>query len=240
PIPPFTISDPQSWNEQGKALQDFRKNRDNPGFWNKRAQTFTSSDAPDSYVAHFLDMAKIKSGQSVLDMGCGTGALAIPLAKEGHEVIAADFSSGMLAKMEERMRALGVTGIRPLCMKWEDDWERFGIYPQSVDVGISSRSIGVYDLLDAVKKIDGAAKSRVCISVSTGGSPRIDGRIAKILDLKEHESYDYLYLFGMVAALGVEPEVSYIKSARPDTFEDEEEAFAKYADMTEMLLPDAS
>jgi SAM-dependent methyltransferase len=56
-------------------------------------------------------------GMRVLDAGCGPGRLTIPLARAvgpTGEVVALDGQSAMLAKLEERLRAEGITNVRPL------------------------------------------------------------------------------------------------------------------------------
>lgn len=45
-------------------------------------------------------------GGPILELGCGTGRLAIPLAKAGYEVTGIDASAGMLAKAEEKTNEL--------------------------------------------------------------------------------------------------------------------------------------
>lgn len=47
------------------------------------------------------------SGQSALDLGCGTGRLLIPLLQAGLEVDGCDYSADMLAQCQARARALG-------------------------------------------------------------------------------------------------------------------------------------
>ena len=84
------------WNEEWKALQRSRKAADDASYWDKRSATFGTKDAPNPYVDRFLELAGIRPGETVFDMGCGTGALTVPLARAGHRVIAADFSGGML------------------------------------------------------------------------------------------------------------------------------------------------
>jgi SAM-dependent methyltransferase len=42
----------------------------------------------------------------ILDLGCGTGDLAIALARRGHEVLGLDFASAAIAAAEERAAAL--------------------------------------------------------------------------------------------------------------------------------------
>ncbi len=56
-------------------------------------------------------------GMRVLDAGCGPGRLTIPLARAVRptgEVVALDGQRAMLAKLEERLRAEGITNVRTL------------------------------------------------------------------------------------------------------------------------------
>ena len=49
--------------------------------------------------------ARLTSGERVLDVGCGTGALAVRLARQGCYIIGIDISPRMLARAAERLRA---------------------------------------------------------------------------------------------------------------------------------------
>ena len=71
------------WNEEWKELQKQRKSPDDASFWDKRSATFSTKDAPNPYVERFLELAAIKPGETVFDMGCGTGALTIPFGPVG-------------------------------------------------------------------------------------------------------------------------------------------------------------
>jgi magnesium-protoporphyrin O-methyltransferase len=55
-------------------------------------------------VVSWLSSAQGIGTQSVLDAGCGTGALAVPLAVAGARVDAIDFSAQMIEAAEERAR----------------------------------------------------------------------------------------------------------------------------------------
>ncbi len=56
-------------------------------------------------------------GMHVLDAGCGPGRLTVPLARAvgvDGEVVALDGQPAMLAKLERRLKAEGITNVRPL------------------------------------------------------------------------------------------------------------------------------
>lgn len=53
-------------------------------------------------VSFYLDQA-LAGGGPVLEIGCGTGRLSIPLARAGHEVWAVDVSAGMLAQLQAKL-----------------------------------------------------------------------------------------------------------------------------------------
>lgn len=49
-----------------------------------------------------------KNNQKILDIGCGSGVLAIPLAKHGHKVTAIDFSGPMIEIAKHKAKNAGV------------------------------------------------------------------------------------------------------------------------------------
>ena len=151
-------------------------------------------------------------------MGCGTGALAVPLGEAGHKVVAADFSQGMLDQMQARLNEAGVRTVFPKLMSWEDDWPAFGVREGMTDVAVASRSIATADLRDALLRLTEVARRRVCITLATGSSPRVDERILAAVGLPAVLGRDYLYAFNILADEGIRAEVRYIDSTRDDTF----------------------
>lgn len=219
------------WNEEWKELQKVRRHADDAAFWDKRSATFTTKDAPNLYVEKFLEYAGIRPGETVFDMGSGTGALAVPLGEAGHKVVAADFSQGMLDQMQSRLDEAGVRTVFPKLMSWEDDWPAFGVREGMTDVAVASRSIATADLRDALLRLTEVARRRVCITLATGSSPRVDERILAAVGLPAVLGRDYLYAFNILAAEGVRAEVRYIDSTRDDTFASPEDAYEKLAAM---------
>lgn len=219
------------WNEEWKRFQHARAHADDPAVWDEKAKTFpVKHGSHEGYVEQFLNLAGILPGETVLDMGCGTGALATPLAQLGNHVVACDFSQGMLDVMLADQRELGVTGVETHLMSWNDDWSEHGVGEKSVDVALASRSIATYDLKEALMKLDRAARRRVCLTLPCGPSPRVDERLLEAAGFEFRMGRDFLYAFNILASMGINAEVAYIPSARMelfDTFEDACAAFEK-------------
>lgn len=221
------------WNEEWKELQKARRRADDADFWDKRSATFADKDAPSPYVRQFLDFAAIRPGETVFDMGCGTGALAIPLGEAGHKVVAADFSQGMLNQMEALLQARGVRTVFPKLMSWEDDWPAFGVRPGMTDVALASRSIATADLRDSLLRLTDVARRRVCVTLPAGASPRVDEDMLAAVGISRTLGNDFLYAFNILAGEGLKPEVRYIRSLREDTYESREAALQKLAAMVD-------
>ncbi len=222
------------WNEEWKQLQEARSHADEAAVWDERAKTYpVKHGSQEGYAEAFLQLAGILPGETVLDMGCGTGTLATPLAQAGNHVIACDFSNGMLQKMLEDQAILGVTGVEARKMSWADDWEAFGLGANCVDVAIASRSIVTDDLQESLMKLDSVARRRACITLPCGPSPRTDERLLAVLGVNMRAGRDFMYAFNILAANGINPEVAYITSVRKETYASPEEALADYTRIAE-------
>lgn len=76
-------------------------NRDSRDYWNHRAATFTRTATCD-YELWLMRLLALDPADTLLDMGCATGTLAVPLARAGHRVHACDFAEAMLAILNQR------------------------------------------------------------------------------------------------------------------------------------------
>jgi ubiquinone/menaquinone biosynthesis C-methylase UbiE len=63
---------------------------------------------PDRLIQRVANLAGLKPGDAVLDLGCGTGMLAIPFARLGMRVTAMDPEPDMLAATKAAAEAVGV------------------------------------------------------------------------------------------------------------------------------------
>lgn len=231
------------WNEEWKRLQAVRQRADDPAVWDAKAKSFpVKHGSQEGYVSRFLELAGVREGEAVLDMGCGTGALATPLAQAGSKVIACDFSQGMIDVMLEDQRTLGVTGVETHLMSWSDDWGAHGLGENSVDVALASRSIATSDLGSSLRKLSSVARRRACITLPCGPSPRVDERLLQAAGFEYRLGRDFLYAFNILASEGINPEVAYIPSLRMELFDSFDDACAGFARIVQEavkgLVPD--
>ncbi|MDR1068138.1 MAG: methyltransferase domain-containing protein [Clostridiales Family XIII bacterium] len=166
------------------------------------------------YARAFLAGLDLAPGDSVFDMGSGTGALALPLAERGHRVVCGDFSPGMRAALKKRAEESGLSHrISVIAVRWEDDWQSAGIAPKSVDIAIASRSIIVHDLGDALEKLESVAKRRAAITIPTRFGPRAEHQVG---DTVYGIPYlpDFIYAANILFDRGRHPELSYIDAQK--------------------------
>ena len=136
-----------NWNELWKVMRSssvWRRTLElgEPAgsFWDKRAKQFNESMMQNRERAE-KQIAKIALNPeyTVLDVGAGTGRLAIPVAKQVKSVTAIDPSRGMLDCLQENMEKGSVKNITCINKRWEDVEPGVDIEPH--DVVIASHSL---------------------------------------------------------------------------------------------------
>lgn len=219
------------WQKAWEHEDSLRSKPADASHWSCRAKSYGERSLSE-YEPIFIERSGIKPGQTVLDFGCGSGLLAIRLAKMGCKVVACDFSEGMLAMLESNARQAGVAElIEPHLLAWDDDWQAAGIEPDSVDVAIASRSIATRDLLGAVTKLDRVARERVCVTVAAGRSPRRDERAFAVVGRTRPPVADFAFCANILFQHGVFPEISYIVTHSRPAFASRDEAVESLTDM---------
>ena len=206
------------------STQNSTINRDSQAYWNKRAATFTR-DATIDYERWLLELLALKAGEEVLDMGCATGTLAVPLARAGHRVHGCDFAEAMLAILDERAAAEKLP-ITSHLLAWEDDWEEAGLGKDSVDVAFASRSLMSGDVSACVRKLDAAARSRAAVVVPNSLLPSRDPRLLTYLGRAARRPHIVRDVTRALASLGRLPVFATTRTFRPMRFSSFDEARA--------------
>ena len=219
-----------NWNDLWRSNLKNTCHESDKEFWDDFAPRFRK-DIPedkDPYVEQFYRLSEFRDGETIFDMGCGSGILAIPFAKRGHEIWAADFSDGMLEYLMKGAECDGVAHrIHPIKLDWNEDWSRREDLPVC-DVAISSRSFIVKDLTDGLKKLESRARDRVCAGTWDTPAPSSVGELAKPIGYERPGYGCYVYIMGELMDRDMRPSLQWIKNPfRRSSYESVEDAIEK-------------
>jgi len=210
------------WNELWKQIQSDRSNpTHDPEFWDKRAPAFSEHTSKSDYIRQFISIMEPDPGWSVLDIGCAAGTLAVPLASLVDSVTALDPSEAMLSILDERCRQQGITNIRSVKGRWEDEWDVLDIGLH--DVAIASRSLLINDLRWAILKLESHASKRVYLSTLVDNGPH-ERRIIEAVGRKFEERADYIVVYNLLRQMGRYANVQFTVNREDKLFKDIDDA----------------
>jgi 2-polyprenyl-3-methyl-5-hydroxy-6-metoxy-1,4-benzoquinol methylase len=70
-------------------------------------------------TAAVLDAARVTPGTVAVDLGCGTGQISLPLARQGAQVLAVDVSSAMVSRLQAQARSEDLPNLEALAVPIE-------------------------------------------------------------------------------------------------------------------------
>lgn len=222
----------QLW-EQSRAQKSW-KSKD-AGQWDKKAASFASRMKESAYVDRFLQHVALDKTMSVLDVGCGPGTLALPIAPQVAQVTAVDYSAKMLEQVDLQAEKDGLDNIRTVHCSWDDDWQQHGI--TTYDIVIASRSMNIENLAGGLQKLDSCAAGCVYIAERIDPSP-FDADAFTAIGRPFESGPDYIYTVNMLYRLGIHPRIDLIELDRELRFESMEQAVDNYRWMFKELRQD--
>ena len=107
--------------------------------WSGRVATWDQHGpvALAGVTAAVLEAAHVRPGAQVVDLGCGTGQVSLPLALEGAEVLAVDVSPAMIRRLQSEAGRRGAFNLDGLALPIEE----LVLPPCSVDLVVSSYAL---------------------------------------------------------------------------------------------------
>jgi len=211
------------WDVLIKNQRKRKPEKKEPGYqyWDKRAASFVDHAGKTAYPDAFVKSMEPQKDWTVLDMGCGGGTLALPLADRVKQITAVDYSDKMLALLEAEIQKRNIKNVKTFKVSWDDDWSSRGIGLH--DIAIASRSLSVDDIHGAIMKLIGAARKRVYISTVVGDGP-YDRQIFEAIGRELIPAVDYIYIYNLLYQMGIHANIFFIPEESWKTFDDLNEA----------------
>jgi SAM-dependent methyltransferase len=115
--------------------------------WSRRVTSWDQHGSANlgAVTSAVLGVAAVEPGADVLDLGCGTGQISIPLAIRGANVLGVDVSPAMASVLRADARRRGLSGLATVALPIEE----LDLPPASVDLVVSSYAL--HHLRDADK-----------------------------------------------------------------------------------------
>jgi SAM-dependent methyltransferase len=204
------------WSQAWRAGRARTKQRwDGRSFWNSRAASFATHARESGYCRDVLTLLQPRPDWTVLDVGCGAGTLALPLAPKVKSVTALDISDGMLGILGQRCAEQGITNIRPVLAGWEDDWHAAGV--PAHDVVLASRSLFPMDLAAAIDKLMAFSSKRVLVVSLVDDGP-YDREVFQAVGRPLYRGPDYRFVTNYLAQIGIHADVTFIREVEDKTY----------------------
>jgi SAM-dependent methyltransferase len=192
-------------------------------YWNRRSQTFHCSWRDSTYAGELMSRMELRPEYSVLDVGCGCGAMAIPLASKVNRVTALDISPVRLEKLLHKAAAGGLTNITTVNQDWNQ--AAIGKEIQKHDIVLVSRSVHAL-FFETLRKINLASNSACYITWRAERLDEFETELAEAMGKNLPLYPDYSVICEMLCELGIFPGT--------ETFETESQE--KYPSLQEALL----
>jgi SAM-dependent methyltransferase len=174
-----------------------------------------------------VEVMELDRSKTVLDVGAGSGRLAIPMARRAKSVTALDTCPDLLDRCGWNARDAGVPNITVHQADWETSIAGKDFLKH--DVVVASRYNGALDLM----QLDAAAKELVYVQLFSGPSTKallnalLEGIVAPEPEAQVEQS-GVNAIYNELTGYGIEPNVIHVPTGFTRWYRDEKEALADF------------
>jgi ubiquinone/menaquinone biosynthesis C-methylase UbiE len=138
------------------------------GAWEAIADGFDRHVTPRTiaFGEQIVSRLPLRPAVRVLDVGSGSGALSIPAARKGAEVVAVDLAPTMVARLTARAQAEGLSSLHARV----GDGTRLDLEDDSVDIAVSLNGVSLFpDLAGGLAELVRVTRSGGEVAIITFG-----------------------------------------------------------------------
>ena len=210
--------------------------------WDRSADMYREMAAMErAFTLPQLDVLPVGPEDTVLDIGCGPGRIAVPMAQRARSVTAIDTSEKMLAHCRANAQAAGAKNLDARLLDWLEavPGENLAVH----DVAIGCRSVGLSDL----EKLSAFAR-QTAVVIAFANAPSIPEILGELFDgaterppfqpPAQDRRLGYNVMFNIVYDLGYEPNLRIFPDGFTADFPDREAAYARLLPLSPVPVTD--
>jgi ubiquinone/menaquinone biosynthesis C-methylase UbiE len=195
-------------------------------FWDEWAKSMPEKQNHSVYVGEMLKRMKLKPTDTVLDVGAGMGALALPLARRVKQVTALDHSAYMLKNIAERAAREKIDNIKLLKMDWAGASLENG--PDQHDIVLVSRSLpGGKDIKRSLQLIDQTARRLCYITWKADTRNPLEQELCCLLNIDYYPLPEFTLLYNVLYSIDIYANVELFTTSGESAYRNLEEAFTQ-------------
>ena len=150
---------------------------------------------------------EVNAHDTVLDIGCASGGISIPIAQKVKSVTAIDISGDMIAFFKKNISKCSLGNINTIIGQWENVTTQTS-FPKH-DIVIVSRCLSGPKLEEKLKKINNIASKKVYFTWITEISS-LQKSVYQILNRKFKQEPEYIYIFNLLYSMNINPKIDFI------------------------------
>ncbi len=214
------------WNDiwDHEVSTTSRRHLDDADFWEGRVESVQGKKAMSEMTEWQLSVISADDDDVCLDIGCGTGRLAIPLSRKCRRVTALDGSQSMLDSLMHEAVDQSIDNIDPIHSSWQNFNPAF-----EYDVAYASFSIFMKDVRRQLERMT-ACSERTAVFASD--DLRIPVSAQKtIFGCIRTQYTDAQMIYNICKEMGLEPKLEIRRFPRPWIEETEEQTASRLSVM---------